>query len=370
MSQPQGGSGIGLPLPQYLYPSELTNSAIDISSNYQSLPPGEVLIIPPGHWSLDPGPYSFLQYLDPVTTAWRGFSTARSTQKYTWSDGVNLRVANLTGCPVAAVVTVGGSGYVQASTTVAASAGGSTWQAVVGGMCSVSTIAAAGSGYSIAPNLLIAAPPAPGVQATGYVTLTGGSVTGVTLTNVGAGYQTAPSAVIVPSPFDPNLASAVPTAATVTLALVGSGSVAAVICTNNGTPQSSAPTLTIAGAGSSAAATVVMCNTIASGSVVAGGAGFTGGGGFTTVGGIPSATPQYVNPAIQLTGAIPRPAQGGFFASGGSLISVSTIYDGGLFFGTPTVLATPGAGYLQTSAASVTVTLGSTTDILRIQPGP
>jgi hypothetical protein len=369
MSQPQGGSGLGLPLPQYLFPSELNNAARDVASNFLTLAAGETLVLPPGHNMVRAGPYSFVQELDPITGAWRNFSTGRGKDQWVWSDGQNIRVANLTGCPVAAVVTAGGSGYVQGSTSVTASAGGSTWQPIVGGMVSLSTINNAGSGYGIAPNLLIAAPPAPGVQATGYCTITSGTVSGVTLTNVGAGYPTAPKGVIVPSPFDPNLPTTAITPATVTFVLVGSGSIAAVICTNNGAPQSSAPTLTVAGVGSGASVTAILCQTITAGSVAAGGAGFTTAAA-TTIGGVPSAVPQWTNPGIQLTSEIPRSAQIGLFASGGSLISISTIYDGGLFFGTPTVLVAPGAGNLQTTTASVTVTLGSTTDTLFIAPGP
>jgi hypothetical protein len=366
MSQPQGGSGLGLPLPQYLFPSELNNAARDVASNYVGLAPGESLVLPPGHLLLGVGPYSFLQDLDPINGIYRGFNTQRSKHQWIWSDGQNIRVANLTGCPVAAVVVAGGSGYVQSSTTVTASAGGSTWQAIVGGMVSLTTINNAGAGYGIAPNLLIAAPPAPGVQATGFCVITSGTVSSVTLTNVGAGYQTAPKGVIVPSQFDPNLGSAI-TAATVTFALVGAGSIAAVLCTNNGAPAS--PSLTVSGVGTSASVVAVQCSTLTGGSVAAGGAGFTSAAG-QTFGGVPSAVPQWVNPAIQLTNEIPRDAEFGFFASGGSLISISTIYDSGLFFGTPTVTTIIGAGNLQTTTASVTGTFGSTTDTLFITQGP
>lgn len=365
MSQLQGGIGLGFRPPSYLYPSELNGAAYDVANAYQSLAPGQSIIIPPGQYSVGPGPYSFFQSFDPINQIWRGFSTARSPGGWLWSDGANYRVANLTGCPVAAIVTVGGSGYVQSSTTCVANTGGSTWQPIVGGMLSLATISVAGSGYGLAPLLFIAEPPAPGVQATGYCTITGGSVTGVTLTNVGAGYQAAPTAVIVPSPFDPNLPT-LPVQAVASFGVIGAGSITAILCTNNGAPAS--PTLTIAGAGTGATATAVQCSTIASGSVAAGGAGFTGGGGFTTYGGIPSAVPQWANPAIQLTGAIPRPAQGAFFATGGSLISISTIVDGGLFFGTPVVAVDSGAGNLQTTTASVTVVLGSTNDTVRIIP--
>jgi hypothetical protein len=369
MSQIQGGAGLGLKPPQYAYPSELNQAAPDVASAYIGFAAGDALPVPAGQQFIEPGSYMFLQYLDPINGAWRGHNTARGADGgMLWSDGVNYRISNLTGCPVAAVVTAGGSGYVQSSTTCAASTGGSLWQPIVGGMVSMSTISVAGSGYGIAPLLFIQEPPFPGVQATGHCAITGGSVTSVVLDNVGAGYITAPSAVIIPSPYDPNLPT-LPVQAAATLALVGSGSISAVICTNNGAPTgATAPTLTISGAGTGASITAVQCLTITAGSVAAGGAGFTGGGGAVTVGGITTAVPQWVNPAIQLTGAIPRPAQIGFFATGGSLISVSTIFDGGLFFGTPTVLVTAGAGNLQTTTGSVTVTLGSTNDTARIVP--
>jgi hypothetical protein len=366
MSQLQGGAGLGFKPPQYLYPTELNQAAYDVASAYVALSPGDSIVIPPGQQWLQQGAYSFLQYLDPINGAWRGFNTARGADSgWMWSDGSNYRVANLTGCPVAAIVTVGGSGYVQSSTTCTSSAGGSTWFPIVGGMLSLTTVSVAGSGYGATPLVFIADPPYPGVQATAHATLVGGSVTNITLDNVGAGYPTPPTCVIVPSPFDPNLPT-LPVQAVASFGVVGAGSVVAVICTNNGSIAS--PTLTISGAGTSAAATAVQCSTITAGSVAAGGAGFTGGGGATTVGGVPVAAPQYTNPAIQLTGAIPRPAQIGFFATGGSLISISTIYDGGLFFGTPTVLVTAGAGNLQTTTGSVTVTLGSTNDTVRIVP--
>lgn len=366
MSQLQGGTGLGFKPNQYLYPTELNGAAYDVANSYVALPPGEAIIIPPGQQWVQQGAYSFMQYFDPINGIWRGFNTARGADSgWVWSDGVNYRVANLTGCPVAAVVTAGGSGYVQSSTTCTASAGGSTWQPIVGGMVSVVSVAVAGSGYGIAPLLFIADPPGPGVQATGYCTIAGGSVTGVTLTNVGAGYPTAPAAVIVPSPFDPNLPT-LPVQATATLAIIGSGSISAVLCTNNGAVAS--PTLTISGAGTGASVTAVQCSTITAGSVAAGGAGFTGGAGALTYGGVTTAVPQWVNPAIQLTGAIPRQAQIGFFSTGGSLISISTIYDGGLFFGTPIVAVDAASGGDQVSVASVTITLGSTNDTVRIVP--
>lgn len=366
-SRISGIGGGGLPPAQFKYPTQVNNASPDEGSPYLSLAPGDSLPLGPGD-VITNRTYSFIQHFDPVTQTWRGFATALGPQHVDFSDGVNWRIANLTGCPVAAIVTVGGSGYAQSSTTVTPSTGGSTWQAIVGGMMSVNTIQNAGSGYGVAPLLMIPAPGSPGIPATGYTTLTGGSVTGVTLSNVGGGYGTASQTLIcVPNPYDPNLTSSTAiVGATVVLTPIGAGSVVGVLCTNNGAPAS--PTLTIAGAGASAAATAVICQTMASGSVVAGGTGFTGGGAFTTSGGVPSATPQWTNPATDLSKAIPRPAQGGFAVTGGSLVSVSTIYDSGLFFGTPLPVALPLAGYIQATAGSVTLALGSVADTILLQP--
>jgi hypothetical protein len=100
-------------------------------------------------------------------------------------------------------------------------------------------------------------------------------------------------------------------------------------------------------------------------SITSGGAGYTTSAMLTTVGGQPSATPAYLNPAIELTGYIPRPAQIGLAAAGGGTVStIGTIYDGGLFLGTPTMVLAGGA---PTTAATITGTLGSTNATVLIQ---
>src|SRR5271155_3836849 len=124
MSQLQGGAGFGLFPPQSMYPTELNQAAPDVASAYVGLSPGDALPIPPGQQFIAVGAYSFLQYKDPINAAWRGFSTNREQNGFMWSDGQNYRIANLTGCPVAAVVTVGGSGYVQSSCVCTSSVGG------------------------------------------------------------------------------------------------------------------------------------------------------------------------------------------------------------------------------------------------------
>jgi len=169
MSQRLAGTGLLLPLPQALYPTELYNAPQDFSSNEITLAPGDAIAVPAGDCFIHPGKYGVIQFLDPVTGIWRahpsGYSPRNQTQQVT-SDGTNLRIANLLGCPIAAVVTNAGTGYVQSSTTCVASTGGSTWYPIVGGMVSITTITNAGSGYGVAPIVFFPAPPNPGVQVT------------------------------------------------------------------------------------------------------------------------------------------------------------------------------------------------------------
>jgi hypothetical protein len=61
------GPGLGLPLPQFLYPSQLYNVPPDVGSNKVVLSPGAALPLPPGDLLLTSGAYSFLQMADPIT---------------------------------------------------------------------------------------------------------------------------------------------------------------------------------------------------------------------------------------------------------------------------------------------------------------
>jgi hypothetical protein len=359
-----GGAGIGLPYPQQLYPSSLSGAAPTAATNELTLAPGQAVPLPGGDFALALGKYTFLQELDPVTGIWLNASTDPGLN-YVHSDGQNIRIANLTGCPLGANITNAGTGYVQASTTCTAAAGGSVWQPVVGGaLSSTISIATAGSGYTIAPVVLIPAPPNPGVQATAYAVISSGTISAVTVTNQGAGYTTAPALTVLPSPYDPNYGSIVNGALTATL--TGSGTVTALLCTNNGAPQSSVPALTIAGVGISAAATAAMCWTATGASVTAGGAGYTTSTVVTSVGGRVAGTPILTNPATDVQILTPRPAQMSVAVSGTSIVSIGTVYDGGLYSGTPTTMVLTNA--VATTAATLVLTLGGTSDTSYIQP--
>jgi hypothetical protein len=373
MGQRISGQGVGLALPQYLYPTELNplNTPLDLQNCYQTLAPGDSIAVPAGSWYIMLGPYLVFQFLDPISGVWRVLGPVGDRQISTLtSDGFNYRIANLTGCSCAAVVTAGGSAYTQANTTVTSSSGGSTWAAIVGGMVSLTTINNAGSGYGIPPMLFIAAPPVGGIQATGYCTLTSNTVSAVTIDNVGAGYVTAPTAVVVTSPYDPNIAATIKPA-TVTLAVVGAGSIAAVVCTNPGASIAAAATLTVASAtGTGASVTALRMQTFVSATVASAGT-WTGGAVLTSVGGGAGAVPQWNNPQINYTNFVPRPIQATLSGASSTLASVGTIYDGGLFLSAPTLVVAPVSGNIApASTSTVTATYGGVSDTCLIQPAP
>jgi hypothetical protein len=375
MPSPLSGPGIGLPLAQYLYPSELYNAPNDVSTNTIVLAAGDELPVPAGTWYVGLGLYNILEFQDPLTQSWRAHPASygpRNQIQYLKSDGFNFRIANRTGCPISAVVTNAGSGYAQATTSVTVSAGQSAWQAIVGGMLSQVTIPTAGSGYAVPPILFIPAPAAPGVAGSGYTAITGGSVTSVTLNNWGAGYASAPPIQILPNPTDPNyLAGSTIVQAVTTIGLFGSGSISAVICTNPGNPQSAAPTLTIGGAGSNATATATLLQTLTGISVRSAGTGIQNTCGLISVGGQPSGNVN-TQPEIELTGFLPRPCQATVVVSGGSLNSIGTIYDGGLYAigNNPTLLLIGGSGSIFSTGASITGIFGSSASGAILQPAP
>lgn len=369
------GPGVGLQLPQNLYPSYLLNAPLDLPNNYIGLAAGDELPIPAGRWLVDVGNVTVIQYQDPVTGIWRSHNSGRAGPMVILSDGFTRRVANLTGCPVAAVVANGGSGFTQATATITSSIGGSTWQPVVGGSLSLSTISNAGKNYGVAPLLFIPAPPNPGVQATGYCTIANGTVSAVSFENFGAGYLSAPTAVILPNPTDPNFGTV--TQATIVLVLnaANSGAICAALCTNSGAALAtlSALTLTAAGGGGSGATLQpVILQTVTGTSIVAGGVGLGSASApalITTVGGQPTSVSAIVNPAVELTKYRPRQAQISGTANAGGTITALTIVDPGLFAGTPNAVVVPGAGGLGSIVgASITLTMGSLDDVVLMQP--
>jgi hypothetical protein len=276
MPQRMAGPGVSLPAPQLLFPASLVGAPVTAPTYEVGLAAGQALIVPAGCWIASWPSTCMLQWLDgwvtgewinfnavyPInsssTTGAAGVNAGVSAQGYEYfqSDGVNVRIANLTGSAFGATVSAAGTLYVQATTTVTAGTGNSTWMPVVGGALGTFTVTAGGAGYSMPPIVLIARPPSPGVPATAQAVLTAGVVTSITIQDAGAGYLTPPVVTIIPNQFDPNyLSGAITANATATVALTGAGTLTAVLLQNFGQSLAAAPTLTVNGAGS--AATVV-----------------------------------------------------------------------------------------------------------------
>jgi len=282
-----GGVGITLPLNQ-------------LGTNNFTLQAGEVMYIPPGYFNIAHGPYSSIQVYDPVMTVWRPIANDGFEGNFVQvdSDGGNYRIANQTGCPVAAVLSNAGTGYTSAP-TITAAAGSSSWVAIMGYVVSTTaTVVLGGSNYVYPPLLVIGAPGSPGIPATGYTTLTSGSISSATILNQGAGYLTAPTVSVLNDPRDTTGSGGM-----VTVSLTGSQTVNAVICTNHGLPITSqtVPALTFSGGGgSSAAATIIMDWTVTSYAVTAGGLGYSVWAQVGTIGfGAPTIAPAYTNPNSQ-----------------------------------------------------------------------
>ena len=387
MTQRIGGNA-GLPYPQNLYPSQLQNTAPDCPTNRVALAPGDTLPIPAGDWFVNCGQYCFLQFLDPVTGLWSAGPNAawNGGHQFVVSDGFNVRVANLTGCPLSASVTnYGAGGYVQSTTTITPTPGNSTWLPIVGGQLTVGSFISRGAGYGVAPEVFLPAPPPAsnnangvgGLPASAYAVISSGTVSTISFTNPGAGYPSTFTAVLVPSPTDPNLSAGI-TNATVLFSLAGSGSITGAICTNPGAPLSNPNqfTLTVTGAGTQASLAGNVLQTVTAATVSTVGAGYgTTAALLTTVGGVPAAGtitnhPDYLGLAWR-----PRPAQIGFTVAGatGSIgLQSGTIYDGGLFLtnAAPAFVVGQNANTGSVTVATIALTMGSRADVVTIQPAP
>jgi hypothetical protein len=267
MAQMISGPGVGLPPPQALYPSTLNLSPYTAPTNRAALKPASTITIPAGQFIVGvTGVISALQYLDPVRLEWvnvLGPGAAWAT--IVKSDGFNWRVCNLSDSWYTGIVTAAGSGYSQASTTVTAGTGNSTWNPIIGGAIGTITVVTAGSGYTMTPTVFIPSPPAPGIAATALATLSTGTISTITVSGAvaGAGYLVAPPIVIVPDPTDPALAAGLITNGTATCVLTGAGTLTGLLLKNAGQPLTTAPTLTVNGVGASATATTSPATVVA-----------------------------------------------------------------------------------------------------------
>jgi hypothetical protein len=353
-------------------PLDLSN----LNFNEITLQAGQVWTIPSGQYQLTLGQYSQLQTKDPITGLWRTNANAQNASVVLGSDGENWRLANLTGCPVAALVTNQGGNYTSAPTvTPSGGGGGSTWTAIVGGAVESITVGNLSSGYVYPPIVVIGAPPAGGVQATATIAINGnGTLGSVTMVNNGAGYTTAPPVTFVNDRRD---TTGTPGATKSTATLGQSGNVTAVICTNHGLPGTAVPTLAFTGGGGSGAAATVICDLVATGITVVGTGNATLGnaagfivitdGGKTAGTAVAGAT----NPAISTDYVKVRTANfSGVTTAGGNITATGLVTnDAGQFQAVPNGYVISGVGGNVTiQQPSVTITVGSITDTSFIQP--
>ncbi len=387
------GPGLGLPLPQNLYPSQLYSAPYDANTNKITLNAGDELPIPPGEWYISLGSYLVLEMLDPITGVWTMAATAgwQGGLQYHSSDGFTSRIANRLGCPVGGVVIAPGSSYVQATTSISVTGGGgSTWLPIIGGQLTMFTAtvvtANAGAGYGVAPIVIIPGPPPAGqnpngvggVAASGYATIASGTVSGFTFTNPGAGYPAGTfNVVCLPNPTDPNISTGI-TLGTLTFSIIGTGSICGILCTNPGSPLApTAISLTVAGAGSGGSVNPVMLQTVTAASITGGSTitGITTAGLTTTGGAPPQGTFTNSENYLYLAGR-PRPAQIGLTvgANGTIAAQVGAIFDGGLFYNTPSPILVTSPTLVAEVIGSVTgtstlaLTMGSRPDVCVIQP--
>lgn len=180
----------------------------------QSLPinlmPGQVFQIPNGTWACAPGRYTLIQWQDTNAARWRNFTAQPGQPATIDSDGTNYRLANLTGCPIGAVITNVGNGNVPngyQSITVSASAGNSTWGTLHGGSVNANCNVVAGGNYALPP-LLVWSPAAnqtvPFVAPMFNLTMSGNAIANVSVVDQGAGLTGVGAITVVQQMGDTN----------------------------------------------------------------------------------------------------------------------------------------------------------------------
>jgi hypothetical protein len=281
-----------------------------------------------GQYVVQMGQYTALQQYDQGMNYWQDVQVNPWAQVTVSSDGVNYRLLNSTGCPVGAVITNAGASYTNGfygytqfgqgqgsaitiqggittpgntTLTITPSAGGSLWNAIVGGAVSTTLsfagtvfngnlananvtagqsangfgqasaaggiTASAGTNYTRPPILVFSPPVGQGAQPyilpTAICAITAGAISSVTVVDQGAGLVGLPGIVVVPQPGDTTGGGAVlgwlfgNTGTAGVGAGVGSGSILAMWPAYHGTPLTAVPTFTFSPA-STTAVTAIM----------------------------------------------------------------------------------------------------------------
>lgn len=371
-----------------------------------ALAPGETYLLPPGQgvvgtyaspvqpftgftltgqFLLNLGPFTNLQMYDSVLQTWRNVQAANGGPLFISSDGQNYRLANTTGAAIGALVLAGGTGLTNGFNTVTCtqSAGGGTWNTMVGGAINPTLqIATAGTSYTQRPIIVFNPPQAQGstpyILPTAVAAITGGAISAVTVTNVGAGLVGQPTVTVLPGWSDTTGGGA---SIACTAALAGSGTVTAVFTTGNfgTTGLTAVPTLAFSPA-STITATAIMNFTITSISVTAAGAGY----GNAQPVGILAPGGQVAGSAALLTGnpyfdkslVFPRAAAieattiaSGAVGTAGQTLATTTHDPGFGYQKVPNVFVIPGGtGGPSTTSAQLAAIVGGQNDVCVLQP--
>jgi hypothetical protein len=317
-----------------------------------------------GQYVVQLGLYTVLQVYDAGLEYWRNVSVTPFSLVTVSSDGTNYRIANTTGTPVGAIITAAGSGGTNGfygfnawtgsiSTptglvapgaayliqngvaspgngvfTITPSAGGSQWNAIVGGAINttislsgtvyqnqlfggtgVSQTASGGALYTRAPAILFTPPPNQGNQPyilpTAVCTISGGAINSVTVTNQGAGLLGLPGITVVNFPGDTTGGGAVLGWTSGNSSQVGSGALLAMWPAYGGTAVTAPPTFTYGGTSNPApTATAIMNFTITSITNTTPGVGYTAA--YAVIqGGVVAGTAANTNPMLDKAMSIP-----------------------------------------------------------------
>lgn len=350
-------------------------------TNVYELQAGQVMLLQPAGWyEVKPGKFTAIQMLDPITGIWRtiGAGATGASLERIYSDGVNFRLANQSGCVVGAEVTTGnaGTGYTSPPTIVP-SAGSAIFKAIVGGALNTAvTVTNGGTNYTYPPIVEIAAPPPGGIQATGYCTLSAGAVSTVTLIDQGAGYASPPQITFVADPREGLNGVTQGSGAAAVSTLTGAGTITGIVVIDHGKPVTgtTVPTLVFSGGGGSGAAALsIMCWSITAYVVSAttAGSGYVAPVLLSAYSSFPGTAAAYANPTTQDNLVKGRNALILAALSTGALTATGQkVFDGGVYPDLPTVYVqsanVPGAGAV--AGVFLTPTMGGQNDISFVGP--
>lgn len=302
-----------------------------------------------GQYYVDLGQYSVLQAYDAGLNYWRNVNVQENRIVTVSADGFNYRITNTTGCAIGAIITNAGSGlpngfygYTQfgagqgvavniingfatagnSGFTITPSAGGSLWNAIIGGAVNTTlsfsgtvfngnlgvnnafgaatggVTASGGTGYTRPPVIVFTPPPNQGQQPcilpTAVCTISGGVINAITVTNQGAGMLGLPGIVVIPQPGDTVGGGAIIGWLTANAGQVGSGTLLAMWPAYYGTALTAVPTFTFSPA-STVAATAVMNFSVTGITNTTAGVGYTNAYGLFQ-GGMAVGTPANTNP--------------------------------------------------------------------------